>query len=111
MIFDANWQNIAIGTSRNPNEAQRLLLAARDGGCIGCRAHTEGTQAHHIRFWEDGGPTLVGNLALLCHACHDLVHERHYQVHTPTGGHPKLRPPDHLRLANPAPATNPILRT
>ena len=111
VLFDANWHNIAIGTSRNPNEAQRLLLAARDGGCIGCRTHTEESQAHHIRFWENGGPTLVGNLALLCHACHDLVHERHYQVHTPTGGHPKLRPPDHLRLANPAPATNPILRT
>ena len=111
VLFDANWHNIAIGTSRNPNEAQRLLLAARDGGCIGCCAHTEESQAHHIRFWEDGGPTLVGNLALLCHACHDLVHERHYQVHTPTGGHPKLRPPDHLRLANPPPATNPILRT
>ena len=39
VLFDANWQNIAIGTSRNPNEAQRMLLAARDGGCIGCSGH------------------------------------------------------------------------
>ena len=111
VLFDADWHNIAIGTSRNPNEAQRLLLAARDGGCVGCCAHTEESQAHHIRFWEDGGPTEVPNLALLCHTCHDLVHERHYQVHTPAGGHPKLRPPDHLRLTNPPPATNPVLRT
>ena len=111
VLFDANWQNIAIGTSRNPNEAQRLLLAARDGGCIGCAATVEETQAHHIRFWENGGPTLVGNLALLCHTCHNLVHDRDYDVHTPPGGHPKLRPPDHLRLANPPPATNPVLRT
>ena len=111
VLFDANWHNIAIGTSRNPNEAQRLLLAARDGGCIGCRVHTEESEAHHIRFWEDGGPTLIPNLALLCHTCHDLVHERDYQVHTPAGGHPKLRPPDHLRLTNPRPATNPVLRT
>ena len=111
VLFDANWQNIAIGTSRNPNEAQRLLLAARDGGCVGCRASVEESQAHHIRFWEDGGPTLVGNLTLLCHGCHSLVHERDYEVHTPAGGHPKLRPPGHLRLANPPPATNPVLRT
>ncbi len=110
VIFDARWQNIAIGTSRNPNEAQRLLLAARDGGCVGCRAHTEKAQAHHIRFWEHGGPTEVPNLALLCHTCHDLVHERDYEVHIPADGHPKLRPPDYLRLVNPPPATNPVLR-
>ncbi len=111
VLFDANWQNIAIGTSRNPNEAQRMLLAARDGGCIGCRATVEESESHHIRFWRDGGPTLVENLTLLCHSCHDLVHEHDYEVHTPTGGHHKLRPPDHLRLANPPPATNPVLRT
>lgn len=101
VLFDANWQNIAIGTSRNPNEAQRMLLAARDGGCIGCRATVEETEAHHIRFWRHGGPTLIENLALLCFSCHDLVHEHDFEVHTPPDGHPKLRPPDHLRLANP----------
>ena len=70
----------------------------------------EESEAHHIRFWRDGGPTLVPNLALLCHSCHDLVHERDYEVHTPPDGHPKLRPPEHLRLANPPPATNLIQR-
>jgi len=110
VLFDANWQNIAIGTSRNPNEAQRMLLAARDGGCIGCRATVEESEGHHIRFWRDGGLTLVPNLALLCHSCHDLVHEHDYEVHTPPGGRPELRPPEHLRRANPPPATNPIQR-
>ncbi|MCY3925410.1 MAG: HNH endonuclease [bacterium] len=110
VLFDADWQNIAIGASRNPNEAQRMLLAARDGGCIGCRATVEESEGHHIRFWRDGGPTLVENLASLCHPCHDLVHERDYQVHTPPGGRPELRPPEHLRRANPPPATNPIQR-
>ena len=111
VLYDADWQNIAIGASRNPNEAQRMLLAARDGGCVGCRATVEESEAHHIEFWRDGGPTLVGNLTLLCHSCHDLVHERNYEVRTPKNGHPELRPPDHLRLTNPRPATNPILRT
>lgn len=111
VIFDANWQNIAIGTSRNPNEAQRMLLAVRDGGCTGCRATVEESQGHHIKFWRHGGPTLLPNLALLCHSCHDLVHERNYEVHTPKNGHPKLRPPEHLRLTDPPSQTNPILRT
>lgn len=110
VLFDANWQNIAIGTSRNPNEAQRMLLAARDGGCIGCSATVEESEGHHIRFWRDGGLTLVPNLALLCHSCHDLVHEHDYEVHAPPGGRPELRPPEHLRRANPPPPTNPIQR-
>ncbi|MCY3559773.1 MAG: HNH endonuclease signature motif containing protein [bacterium] len=110
VLYDARWQNIAIGASRNPSDAQRMLLAARDRGCVGCAATVEETEAHHIRYWRHGGPTSLPNLTLLCHTCHDLVHERHYQVHTPPDGHPKLRPPDHHRLANPPPATNPILR-
>lgn len=110
VLFDANWQNIAIGTSRNPNEAQRMLLAARDGGCIGCRATVEESEGHHIKFWRNGGLTLVPNLALLCHSCHDLVHEHDYEVHTPPGGRPELRPPEHLRRANPPPPINPIQR-
>ncbi|MYI56491.1 MAG: DUF222 domain-containing protein, partial [Acidimicrobiia bacterium] len=90
VLFDAHWQNIAIGTSRNPNEAQRMLLAARDGGCIGCRATVEESEGHHIKFWRHGGLTLVPNLALLCHSCHDLVHEHDFEVHTPPGGRPEL---------------------
>ncbi|MCY3805026.1 MAG: HNH endonuclease signature motif containing protein [bacterium] len=110
VLFDANWQNIAIGTSRNPNEAQRMLLAARDGGCIGCRATVEESEGHHIKFWRNGGLTLVPNLALLCYSCHDLVHEHDYEVHTPAAGRPELRPPEHLRRAHPPPSTNPIQR-
>ena len=110
ILFDANWQNIAIGTSRNPNEAQRMLLAARDGGCIGCCATVEESEGHHIKFWRNGGLTLIPNLTLLCHTCHDLVHEHDYDVHTPPRGRPELRPPEHLRRANFPSATNPIQR-
>ncbi|MDE0653013.1 MAG: HNH endonuclease, partial [bacterium] len=92
------------------NEAQRMLLAARDGGCIGCRATVEESEGHHIRFWRNGGLTLIPNLALLCHTCHDLVHEHDFEVHTPAGGKPELRPPEHLHRPNPPPPTNPIQR-
>ena len=112
-IFDAKWSNLALGTSRrNASDAQKLVLAARDGGCISCRAHTETTHTHHIRFWSNDGPTDIGNLATLCPHCHDFVHDHNWTVTTPPDGHPKLRPPEHLRLPpNPQPQTNPILRT
>ena len=112
-VFDAKWSNLALGTSRrNASDAQKLVLAARDGGCISCRAHTEATHAHHIRFWLHDGPTDIPNLATLCPHCHDLVHDRNWTVTTPPDGHPKLRPPEHLRLPpNRQPRTNPVLRT
>ena len=112
-IFDATWSNLALGTSRrNASDAQKLVLAARDGGCISCQAHTEATHAHHIRFWSHKGPTDIPNLASLCPRCHNLVHDHNWQVHTPPDGHPKLRAPEHLRLPpNQPPQTNPILRT
>ena len=108
-IIDATWSNLALGTSRrNASDAQKLVLAARDGGCISCQAHTEATHAHHIRFWSNHGPTDIPNLATLCPSCHDLVHDHNWQVHTPPDGHPKLRAPEHLRLPpNTAAPTNP----
>ncbi len=44
-VFNADWTNLALGRSRNANDAQRLILAARDGGCAHCDAHTE--HPHH----------------------------------------------------------------
>ena len=94
-IFDATWSNLALGTSRrNASDAQKLVLAARDGGCISCQAHTEATHAHHIRFWSHDGPTDIPNLATLCPHCHDLAHDHNWTVTTPPDGHPKLRGPN-----------------
>ena len=134
--FDAKWANLALGTARNASDAQKLVLAARDGGCISCGAHSEETHAHHIRFWSDDGPTEIPNLASLCPRCHNLIHDHNWEVQVQADGHPKLRPPDHLRLppevpsvgalaqaarkrapdyarlpANPSAQTNPILGT
>ena len=74
---------------------------------ISCRAHTEATHAHHIRFWPHDGPTNIPNLASLCPRCHDLVHDHNWTITTPPDGHPKLRAPAHLRLPPnpPAPST------
>ncbi|MGH9104129.1 MAG: DUF222 domain-containing protein [Acidimicrobiales bacterium] len=52
------------------------VLAERDGGCRfpGC-GRTRLIHAHHVWHWAKGGPTDVGNLALLCRFHHRLVHE------------------------------------
>lgn len=63
-------------TTRTPSRAQRRALMARDGGCRfpGC-AERRYVQAHHVIHWEDGGPTDLHNLMLLCWRHHRAVHE------------------------------------
>ena len=78
---DADGQPLWLGRSkRSASLAQRIVLAARDGGCIGCNSPSERCEAHHIEHWTDDGPTDVDNLAQLCPGCHHLVHDCNWQV-------------------------------
>ncbi|HZI97207.1 MAG TPA: DUF222 domain-containing protein, partial [Actinomycetales bacterium] len=62
--------------------AQRRALAARDGGCAwpSCDRPASWTDAHHIRYWTDGGPTTVDNGVLLCEPHHTTVHHGEWQI-------------------------------
>ena len=62
---------------RRASGTQRRLLWLRDGGCAfpGCDRPPGWCEAHHIRFWELGGPTDLANLCLLCPHHHHLCHE------------------------------------
>jgi hypothetical protein len=53
----------------------------RDKGCRfpGCGT-TAFTQAHHIRFWRDGGRTDLDNPVLICSFHHKLVHEHGWWI-------------------------------
>lgn len=93
-MFSADWSHLALGRTRNANDAQRVVLAARDGGCIGCRLTSEHTQAHHIHHYEDGGLTDIANLASLCESCHRDLHTRSRKIHTPPNGQPRLQSPE-----------------
>ncbi|MDE0133213.1 MAG: HNH endonuclease [Acidimicrobiaceae bacterium] len=93
-MFNADWSELALGRTRNANDAQRLILAVRDGGCIGCRLTSEHTQAHHIDYFEDGGLTEIPNLASMCQPCHRDLHTHNRKIHTPPNGRPRLRPPE-----------------
>ena len=93
-MFSADWSELALGRTRNANDAQRLVLAARDGGCIGCELTSEHTQAHHIRYFENDGLTEIPNLASLCEPCHRDVHAHERRIHTPPNGRPRVQPPE-----------------
>ena len=62
-------------TTRLINRRLRRALEHRDRMCAvpGCGA-TRGLHAHHIRHWEDGGPTELANLVLVCPFHHRLHH-------------------------------------
>jgi 5-methylcytosine-specific restriction endonuclease McrA len=46
----------------------------------GCRVPFERCHVHHIRYWEDGGPSDLWNLVPLCNTHHHCVHEGGWQL-------------------------------
>lgn len=63
-------------TQRIFTEQQRLVIHARDGGCIfpGCDAPAAWCQIHHVATHESGGPTSIDNGVLICR-----YHHRHFE--------------------------------
>ncbi len=62
--------------TRAINRRLRRAIEHRDGGCAvpGC-GRTTGLEIHHIRHWEDGGPTETWNLIALCRYHHSGHHQ------------------------------------
>ncbi|WP_229693515.1 HNH endonuclease signature motif containing protein [Lentzea pudingi] len=60
----------------------RRVLVARDQGCTfpGCDRPPKHCDAHHLRFWSEGGETSVNNAALLCRHHHTLIHHSDWEV-------------------------------
>ena len=93
--FERDGQVIGAGrATRLINRRLRRALEHRHPTCAvpGCGA-TRGLHAHHIRHWEDGGPTELANLVLVCPYHHRLHHRG---VITITG------PPDDLSVTDSA---------
>lgn len=104
-MFRGDWSDLALGRARSANDAQRIVLAIRDGGCIACATHSERCHAHHIDHYEDGGLTDIPNLAMLCEPCHLDHHQRHWAIDTPPNGKPRRTPPDQGDGAQPSAST------
>ncbi len=115
--FEREGRPIGAGrATRTVNRRLRRALEHRHPTCAvpGCGA-TRGLHAHHIRHWEDGGPTELSNLVLLC-PYHHRAHHR--GIITITGPADRLvvtdssgdtSPTDHSRArqTNPRPMSHP----
>jgi hypothetical protein len=68
-------------SERTPNRRLRRYLEARDGGCAHplCVAK-RWLHIHHLRHWEDGGPTRPSNLLCLCPSHHRALHVGEFTV-------------------------------
>jgi len=88
---------------RRASATQRRLLWLRDGGCSfpGCDRPPGWCEAHHIVFWDDGGPTDLENLTLLCSHHHHLCHEGGFRVGRDDDGRLVFHRPDGTRLERP----------
>ncbi|MCV7028302.1 HNH endonuclease signature motif containing protein [Mycobacterium sherrisii] len=86
--FERAGEVIGAGrATRTVNRRLRRALEHRDRTCVvpGCGA-TRGLHAHHIRHWQDGGPTELANLVLVC-PYHHRAHHRGLITITGTADH------------------------
>ncbi|MYH72586.1 MAG: DUF222 domain-containing protein [Acidimicrobiia bacterium] len=93
-IFAADGQPLYLGRKqRAVTSAQKLALIARDRQCVGCGMRAGACDAHHIIWWDNGGPTDITNLVLLCPKCHKKVHKKGYQLNKSPNGQHQLKSP------------------
>ena len=96
IVMDENGSPINLArTARTVTAKQKKALIARDHTCAfpGCGKPAAWTEAHHIRHWADGGPTVMNNLVLLCGFHHRLLHHSDWEVFIGVDNHPWFIPP------------------
>jgi hypothetical protein len=89
-------------TQQTVSQRQRRVLNERDGGCRfpGC-PHRRYVDAHHAVPWDDGGPTDLDNLLLLCKQHHRLFHDGSYRMTVHGKGEFSFYRPDGRQIATP----------
>ena len=94
-IFNKYTGTIVVGRSqRKIPKRLRKRLVARDRGCIGCGAHQQICQVHHIVPWTHGGQTTYENTCLLCWRRHRVrVHQHGEEITRHANGRHTLAPP------------------
>jgi hypothetical protein len=98
IVLGSKGEVLDVGrSSRLATTAQRRALEARDKGCvfIGCTRTAKWCTPHHIRHWAHGGPTDLGNMALLCAHHHRKIHHSQWEMEI-IDGLPWLIPPAFL---------------
>ena len=93
-VFSREGQPLWLGDRyRLASDAQWRALIVRDGGCIGCGAHSARCEAHHVIWRRNRGPTDIDSLVLLCRHHHHLVHDDGWRVVRDPAGAWTLAPP------------------
>jgi hypothetical protein len=75
-VFEAEGKPVNVGRAfRTVPDRTRIVVEDRDRGCRvpGCD-RSRWLHVHHIRHWEDGGPTDTSNLIALCQQHHRMHH-------------------------------------
>ncbi len=83
ILLDENGVPLDCGKeARTATVPQRRALAVRDGGCAfpGYGTPSGWCDAHHIVHWNDGGPTDLDNLILLCGHHHRTLHHTEWRL-------------------------------
>ena len=84
MVLGSSGENLWQGrAARYATKAQVLALIARDQGCVRCGAPHVMCEAHHLLPWNATGlgETELNNLALVCSACHDHIHNNNLTLY------------------------------
>jgi hypothetical protein len=100
IVVDSRGQVLHLGREQRLfTAAQRLALAARDGGCVvdGCDTPPGWTEAHHWQhFKRDNGKTDIENGVLLCRFHHLNLHNNGWEIVRDSSGQFWLEPPPGL---------------
>jgi hypothetical protein len=95
---------------RTATSAQWAALRSMYASCAwdACDQPLSRCQAHHVRYWQHGGPTDLDNLVPLCGHHHHLVHDQSWQLHLEPDRSLVVRRPDgHVHATAPPPTRRP----
>jgi len=77
-VFDGTGEVLYHGRKKRlATRAQTRALIARDKGCVQCGASPTRCQAHHLTPFHSpkAGNTNINEMALMCHSCHQQLHD------------------------------------
>ena len=101
IVMGGPGQPLDVGRStRVIPDGIRRAVTTRDGGCARCGKPPSWCDIHHIREWEKGGETAVGNCVMVCRSCHRLIHHAGWEARL-RRRHPRVRA---TALGGPGPA-------
>jgi NAD-dependent dihydropyrimidine dehydrogenase PreA subunit len=91
VVVDDRGRPLKVTDNGRPTLRQRRAVIARDRSCIGCGAPASRCQVHHVVWQRHRGATVVGNLVLVCYACHHAIHHDGWTVTQQPPGRYRIR--------------------